>query len=161
MRQSLPNAMRSSASSFDKRVIALLMLFVWLFTVGAGFANACTPDGTGSGPARFDTRYGAASDPTQAAARMAARKAGHAPGHGNTGDARHHQVHCQPLQPLTQARAITPGLQKSVDLDAIVAIVLYVARHRLSDERRASARWRLAPVASQLPLFIQFRRLIP
>lgn len=150
--------MNLSSRLVDKRIIAFVMLFVWVLTLGAGLANACLIDGLKSEPLDPHSGWTSAS---MAAMDAADVDNGHTPNQDGDDAARIHMVHCQPMQAAELATASRSTAEKSSDLDSIVATISYGNRPVRSTDGRHSARQPLAPVFAELPLFIRFRRLIP
>ncbi len=156
---SVPHPMRFSSRLVDKRIIAFVMLFVWVLTLGAGLANACLVDGLKSEP--VDHHSGWTSTAIVPSAFAADADNGHTRTQDGDDAARIHMVHCQPMQAAELATPSRLTAERSSDLDSIVATITYGNRPARSTEGRFSARQHLAPIFAELPLFIRFRRLMP
>ncbi len=154
--------MRSAISHCNKRAIALVMLLVWIFTVGAGLVNACVPDHIRPATAPFD-HMGDTSVNVMASLNLhTAGPVLQGQGHGGHDHAGFHQLHCQPVGPLASASAIGQPIKKSLLLGAAVATVVHwFVPVRVAAARLPSARPPAGPTAVAIPLFIRFRRLIP
>ncbi len=153
--------MNSCASHHDKRFIALVMLLVWIFMLGANVAHACLMDGFESSLAAPQHHAGSAPTamPTHAMAAEASER--HAPASDDEDHARSHLVHCQAMQAPESVRVSWQPMDKSFDLDAVVATVAPWPRPARPDDRLSTPRLRSDPIYADLPLFIRFRRLTP
>lgn len=153
--------MRPSIKHCRKRFIAVVMLIVWIFTLGAGLANACLLDELQSGPAPLahDGRFASLAMTQMAMA--ADRDDRHTPTHDGDDDRRPHQLHCQPIQAHAHAPASRLSTEKSFDQHTTVASITRWANPVHATDRLPPVRLRASPIAAQLPLFIRFRRLIP
>jgi hypothetical protein len=153
--------MRPSIHHSNLRVVAVAMLLVWIFTIGAGLANACLLDDLRPGPAPRDHEGRSASTAIMREAVEADRNDLRRPAHDDDDHSRSHQLHCQPLRAIERTPLSGHSADKSFDQDIIVASIAHGPHAVLPTVRRSSAWRRYGPDATDLPLFILFRRLIP
>lgn len=153
--------MRSFISHRNKRFIAVVMLVVWMFTLGANLANACMWERAGSEPAPYENPAGAASVSLHPVVMASNGIAQHALQQDGDEHALSHQVHCLPLQAPEHPLMPRQPIGFSFDLDGIVATHVHWAKPVQPTDWRSPARLRAGTVGADLPLFIRFRRLIP
>lgn len=148
-------------SRCSKRFIAVVMLLVWMFTLGANLANACMWERAGSEPAPYENPAVAASVSLQPVAMVSNGNDRHAPKQDSDEHALSHQVHCQQSQVPEHPPMPRQPIGFSFDLDAIVATHAHWAQPVQPTDWRPALRLRAGTIGADLPLFIRFRRLIP
>lgn len=153
--------MKSTIGTRDKQRTALVLLVVWMLTLGASLASACMPEATGTGRPSTDHHGAAAPQPAQVSSWPTGATEPQAPSGHRDAHAGFHLVHCQPLQAPGRAQLFWPPDERSFDVDGIVASVPHGTRPVASGDRPALAQLRADPVLAQLPLFIRFRRMTP
>ncbi len=139
------------------------MLLVWIFTLGAGVANACLGEVAGprTGPLPHAHHAGAHTAPMLSMAMSADGDFASGSDSDRESAAWSHRVHCQPLQISERAHPGRPQLDRQPDFDFLAAVVIQPQLVAASGVRRFAARLYPGPVSARLPLFIRFRRLIP
>lgn len=153
--------MHASNRSFDKRLLATVMLFVWLFVVGANLANACLVEGMSTQTVPHERHD---RSPMSAMFGMSEASQGHgpiAPVHGGDEHAPTHLVHCQAAQAIAHVPTPWKSPANAIERDAMPAATAHGSMPMVQTGHPGFV-WRGAdPAVPAVPLFIRFRRLRP
>lgn len=155
------SVMHAFIRQVDRRLIAMAMLFVWLFLFGSNVVNACLVELTPSQTMSHERHHRL---PALAPSSLTADDQGHEltawiyDGHE---DVRTYPVHCLSAQTFMHVLAPWTSPNNTVERDVVMVTAAYPSIPLVSSGQQLTVRQVADPVAQAVPLFIRFRRLLP
>ncbi len=154
--------MRHPGKRRNTRLIAVVMLLLWMFVLGSGIAHACLSDAGHRDGALHRHRTAAPSDPAIAGAVAQhdhAGKAAHA-AHAAWTDCSHSDVTaCAAVTELAPAPTTGRSVGKLADPEFDAAVATVWQAFAVAVERRPAAHRHRKPDPGTLPVYLRFLRL--